>query len=118
MWPLLYSKGQNPKLTINLGGSQYTSQSYDYVTGQHVFKVEQGTRFYLRYDSNTYPPPAERDIEIYRDGQHLQRSPRGTFTLEGSYMDIQAVNQGYEGDYRITSSSGAEVSFRLEVKGN
>lgn len=119
MWFLSYSiLTPDPELTINLNGSQYTSQSYDHVNGQYVFNVEQGTRFYLRYDTNTYPPPSTSDIELYRDGRHLQRSHGGTITLQGSYMDIQAVDQRYAGAYTIRSTSGAQVSFRLNVRGN
>ena len=111
-------EGPNPKLNINLSGSHFSPKSYNYENGQYVFNVEQGTRFYLKYDANTYPLPSASDIELYRDGQHLRRSPGGTITLEGSYMDIPAVGQGDVGAYTIRSSSGAQVSFQLKVKGN
>ena len=100
-----------------MGASQYSSQSYDYTNGYYVFNVEQGTRFYLRYDTNTYPPPTARDFELYRDGRHLQRSPTGTIILEANYMEIQRVDQRYKGLYTIKCSNGAQVSFRLKVTG-
>ena len=87
------------------------------MTGQHVFNVEQGTRFHLSYDANTYLTPSASDVELYRNGQHLQRVQGGTITLQGSYMHIPAVDQIHEGAYTITASSGAQVSFRLKVQG-
>ena len=104
-------------LAIDLGGSQYTSQSYDHNKGQYVFNVEQGRRFHLSYGANTNPTLSARDVELYKNHEHLPRSEGGTITLEGSYMDIQAVNRTYEGDYAIKASSGEQVSFELKVKG-
>lgn len=83
-----------------------------------MFNVEQGTQFYLRYDANTRPPPSSNDVELYRNGQHLRRSPTGTITLEGNYMNIPTVSQGDEGAYTIKSSSSGDLSFRLKVKGD
>jgi hypothetical protein len=82
-----------------------------------VFEVEQGTLFYLSYGANTYTTLSANNVELYRDGEHLQRVQGGTITLEGSYMRIQAVNRRHEGDYTIRTSSGEQVSFQLKVKG-
>ena len=84
----------------------------------YVFKVVQGTRFYLKLDINTYPPPSWRDVELYRDGRHLPRSPNGTISLDGTSMGIPSVDKGYEGTYTIKATNGAEISFRLEVEGS
>ena len=100
-----------------MGASQFTSQSYDYVTGQYVFTVEQGTQFYLSYNTNTYPTPSASDMELYKNGQHLQRARGGTITLQGNYMNIPAVDQVNGGNYTITNSEGGQLSFRLIVKG-
>lgn len=119
MWFLFcIHEGRNPKFNIDLSGSHFSPNSYSYENGQYVFNVEQGTQFYLRYNANTSPPPSASDVELYRNGQHLRRSPTGTITLEGSYMNIPTVNQGADGVYTIKSSSGGELSFRLKVKGN
>ena len=107
----------SPTLTINLSASEYTSESYDYTNGYYVFNMEQGRRFYLRYDANTSPPPTAKDVELYRDGRHLQRSPTGTIILEGNYMEIKGVDQRYVGLYTIKCSNGAKVTFRLKVTG-
>ena len=79
--------------------------------------MEQGTRFHLQFDANTYPPPSASDTELYRDGRHLPRTRGGTINLDGDSMDIQSTDNRYEGAYKIKSSSGAEVAFRLKTKG-
>ena len=84
----------------------------------YVFKVVQGTRFYLKLDTNTYPPPSWRDVELYKSGIHMQRSRTGTIDLDGTSMGIDYVNWGSGGPYTIKASNGAEISFRLEVEGS
>jgi hypothetical protein len=114
---LFHFKVRKPTLTIDLGGSQFTSQSYDYESGQYVFTVEQGTLFHLSYGANTYTTLSASDVELYRDREHLRRGQGGTITLEGSYMRIRAVNRTHQGAYTIRTSSGEQVSFQLKVKG-
>ena len=118
MWLLFHFKVRNrAALTINLGASQYTSKTYDDGKEQYVFTVEQGTQFYLSYGANTYETLSASDVELYKNRKHLQRTEGGTIILDGSYMDIQTVNQVHEGNYTIKTSSGAQVSFQLKVKG-
>ncbi len=116
---MFHFKVRKPTLTIDLGGSQFTSKSFDYQTGQYVFEVEQGTLFHLSYGADTYTVLSASDVELYCNGQQLRRAQGGggTITLEGSYMRIQAVDRRHEAAYTIRALSGEQVSFQLRVKG-
>ena len=83
-----------------------------------MFYVEQGTPFHLKFVSDTYPPPSADNVELYKNDRHLPRVQGGTIFLDGDSMDIQRVDERYNGAYKIKSSSGGELSFRLKVKGN
>lgn len=106
-----------PEYSIDLADSQYASQFYDRIKDEYVFTVEYGTRFYLKLDTNAFPPPTSSNVELYRDGHHLQRMRNGTINLEGTSMDIQSANKGHEGTYTIEATNGATMKFRLEVEG-
>ena len=111
--------GPGPKYSIDLSSSEFTSQTYDLSKGQHSFNVEQGTRFYLKLNQNTYQRLSDNDVELYRDHQHLPQSPNGTIALRGDSIGIPSVDKRYEGEYTIKASNGAHLlSFQLNVTGN
>ena len=107
---------QRPVYRIDFGNSEYTS--YRCVNNEHVFTVEQGTRFYLKLHLTANPMPT--NIKLYGNGEELQRSPTGTIYADVDYFRIDRVDQSYPGSYRLSSRNfmgEGSISFVLKVQG-
>ena len=113
----IYSRtDQRPVYEIDFANSKYTSHSY--TNNEHVFTVEQGTRFYLKLHLTANPMPTS--ATIYKNGQELPSSPWGTIYLCVNSVRIDSVTQGHAGRYRISSRNvmgEGSISFKLNVQG-
>lgn len=78
-----------------------------------MFNVEQGTHFYLKLNGN----PGPGLPELYKDGQKLYSSPFGTIRLTPNSVGIETATPGHAGTYKIKSSNGAELTFKVVVTG-
>ena len=72
-----------------------------------MFNVEQGRRFFLKLNGNA----GSGEPDLYKNGQMLQSSPSGTIRVTSNSVGIQSVNNGHEGNYRIQSSNGANLTI-------
>lgn len=97
--------------SVDIGNSVYAS--YEVIDGVYVFTVEQGRRFFLKLNGNV----GLGTPDVYLNGHKLIPSPYGTIMVSSNSVEIQSVNTGHEGTYRIRSSNGAELTFRLVVTG-
>ena len=81
--------------------------------GTYVFNVEQGRRFFLKLNGNAGPD----EPDLYKNGKVLPSSHEGTIDVTSNSVGIQSVNADHAGNYRIRSTNGAELSYRLKVTG-
>ena len=99
--------------------SKYTSYALE--NNQHVFTVEQGTRFYLKLNLSANPWPTSSNL--YKNGIALQRASwggQGTINLTADSVNIQSVQNTDAADYTISCSNSmgeGRFSFRLRVEG-
>ena len=114
--PAGFYRYQRPVYSIDFANSVYTS--YKYKHNEHIFTVEQGTEFHLKFNVTANPWPTDDDV--YRNGHLLQYSPQGTIYSGVDYIRIRSVNQSHSGKYKLTSTNNAgkgQISFHLKVKG-
>ena len=117
-WALHFSSGpyQKPVYTRINSSSIYTSYAFE--NNQHVFTVEQGTRFYLKLNLTANPWPTNDSLSM--NGIVLQQSPQGNITLEVDSINIPSVQNTDAGNYTISCSNlmgTVRFSFRLKVVG-
>ena len=94
------------------------STRYVVQNNQHVFLVEQGTRFVLKLTLTANPMPASSNL--YKNGQLLYSSPQGTIYLSLDTVSIQTAQYTHGGNYTITCSNylgEGRLSFQLRVVG-
>ena len=104
-----FQQGQH--YSVDTVNSEYTS--YKVTNDVHIFNVEQGRRFFLKLNGNA----GSGTTDLYKDGQKLTSSRSGTIDVNSDSVEIQIVSPGHEGNYRIRSSNGAELTYRLKVTG-
>lgn len=108
---------QRPVYTgIDFGSSIYTDYAFE--NNQHVFTVEQGTRFYLKLNLTANPPP--KNDSLSKNGTILQRSPWGNINLGVNSANIQSVQYTDTANYTISCSNSMGAGsffFRLNVVG-
>ena len=112
---------QKPEYTgVDRGASKYVSYAFE--NNQHVFTVEQGTRFYLKLNLSANPPPNSRDL--YENGRALPPAVPGlaqrVINLNNDSINIQSVQAADAANYTISCSNSmgeAQFSFRLKVVG-
>ena len=103
--------------SVDIANSVHTS--YEVINGIYVFTVEQSQRFFLKLSGNEgFGTP-----DIYKDGQKLTYSRFGmvnvssVINVTSNSVGIQSVSPQHEGNYKIRSSNGVELDFRLKVTG-
>ena len=112
----LLGRYQKPVYTGIDGSSEYTSYAFE--NNQHVFTVEQGTRFYLKLKLSANPWPSSNNLS--KNGTVLQSSPWGNITLDVDSITIPSVQSSDAANYTISCSNSMGVerySFRLKVVG-
>ena len=102
---------QSQRYSVDTSNSEYTS--YKVTNGVHVFNVEQGQRFFLKLSGNV----GSSEPDLYKNGQKLLPSPLGTIYVSSDSVAIESVSASDGGTYKIRSSSGAELTYRLNVTG-
>ena len=118
---LFFSLGryQKPEYTgVDRGASEFISYAFE--NNQHVFTVEQGTRFYLKLNLSANPPP--NNPNLYENGIPLPPAAPGQriINITNDSINIQRVQAADDANYTITCSNSmgkGQFSFRLKVVG-
>ena len=106
----------SPVYSIDFSNSIYTSYAFE--NNQHVFTVEQGTRFYLKLNLSANPIPKSSDLA--ENGNQLQRAPWGRIYLGMDSVNIQSVQYTDAANYSISCSNfmgEGRFTFRLNIVG-
>ena len=95
-----------------------TYNYYDTNRNVHVFVVEQGRRFYMKFNLTAYPRPHHADL--HKDGELVQSTSRGTIFVGVDSIGVQLVDKmSYAGRYTISCANemgSGKITFQIDVQ--